>query len=243
MQVQSVRDPVYLTALEARFALAARHSRRVRFLRKAIPALIGIALASVILLSIFNPFRLLGQLPIDIGGVAVSGTTITMESPHMAGFTADKRPYEMWARTAKQQINDPSNIDLEFLKAKVQMEDQSIVDIDSRHGQFNNKTQLLHLEQDIFLKTSTGYEARLTDAIVDMEKSTVHSDQPVAVKLLNGNLDAQNLDIVENGALMKFGGGVSMDMTMENDNAAQAGAAPAGPPPAAEPPAKSRTKR
>jgi len=243
MQVQSVRDPIYLAALEARFALAARHSRRVRFLRKAIPALICIALAGVILISIFNPFRLLGQLPIDIGGVVLSGTTITMESPHMAGFTADKRPYEVWARTARQQINDPSNIDLEFLKARVEMEDKSIVDINARRGQLNNKTQLLHLQENIYLKASSGYEAWLTDAIVDMDKSTVHSDQPVKVKLINGNLDAKDLDIVENGALMQFTGGVSMDLTMENDNAAQAGAAPASAPPAAAPPAKPRTKR
>src|SRR5690349_5459751 len=95
--VQSVRDPVYLAALEARFVLAARHSRRVRFLRTALPVVIVVALAGIILISVFNPFRLLSQLPIDIGGIAVSGTTITMESPHMAGFTADKRPYEIWA--------------------------------------------------------------------------------------------------------------------------------------------------
>jgi lipopolysaccharide export system protein LptC len=186
MQVQSIRDPIYLATLEARFAHAARHSRRVRFLRKAIPGVICIALAGILLISVFNPFRLLGKLPIDIGGVAISGTTITMESPHMAGFTADKRPYEMWARNAKQQINDPSNIDLDFLKARVEMEDKSIVDIDARRGQFNNKTQLLHLQENIFLKSSTGYEARLTDALVDMDKGTVHSEQPVAVKLLNG---------------------------------------------------------
>ena len=71
------------------------------------------------------------------------------------------------------------------------MEDKSIVDMDARRGNFNNKTQLLHLQEKIFLKSSTGYEARLTDALVDMDKSSVHSDQPVKVKLLNGNLDAQ----------------------------------------------------
>jgi lipopolysaccharide export system protein LptC len=237
MQVQTVRDPSYLSALEARFAVASRHSRRVRFLRKAIPAMIGAALLAVLGLTIFNPFRMITGLPIDIGKIAVSGTTITMESPHMAGFTSDKRPYDVSARSARQDVTDPTNVDMEYIKGKIEMDDKSIVDLDSRRGNFNNKTQLLHLQESIFLKSSTGYEARLTDALIDMDKSSVHSDQPVKVKLLNGNLDAQTLDIIDNGALVTFGGGVSMDLNLDN-NAAPAQTSAAGANSAPKPQAK-----
>ena len=219
MQVHSVRDPSYLSALEARFTVASRHSRRVRFLRKAIPAMIALALLTVLGLSIFNPFRMITGLPIDLGKIAVQGTTITMESPHMAGFTSDKRPYDVSARNARQDVTDPTNIEMEYIKGKIEMDDKSIVDLDARRGNFNNKTQLLHLQQDIFLKSSTGYEGRLTDAVIDMDKSSVRSDQPVKVKLLNGNLDAQNLEIIDNGALVTFGGGVSMDLNLDNNAA------------------------
>jgi lipopolysaccharide export system protein LptC len=239
--LQSVRDPTYLAALEARFAVAARHSRRVRFARIAIPAVIGLALLVVLGLSFFNPFRMITNLPIDIGKVSVSGTTITMEAPRMAGFTSDKRPYEIEARNARQDVKDPTNVDLDFIKGHVTMEDQSLVFIDARRGNFNNKTQLLHLQEKIFLKSSTGYEARLTDALVDMDKSSVHSDQPVKVKLLNGNLDANNLDIINNGALVSFGGGVSMDLNLDNDPApAQTATSNASPAPVQ---AKSSAKR
>lgn len=222
MQVQSIRDASFLSALEARFAVAARHSRRVRFLRKAIPVMIVVALLAVLGLSIFNPFRMITGLPIDIGKIAVQGTTITMESPHMAGFTSDKRPYDVSARNARQDVTDPANVELEYIKGKIAMDDKSIVDLDARRGNFNNKTQLLHLQEQIFLKSSTGYEARLTDALVDMDKSSVRSDQPVKVKLLNGNLDAQNLEIVDNGAMVTFGGGVSMDLNLGNNDPATA---------------------
>jgi lipopolysaccharide export system protein LptC len=234
--LQSVRDPAYLAALEARFAVAARHSRRVRFARRAIPAVIGVALLAVLALSFFNPFRMITNLPIDIGKVSVNGTTITMEAPHMAGFTSDKRPYEVSARNARQNVKDPTNIDLDFIKGHVEMEDQSRVFIDARRGNFNNKTSLLHLQEKVFLKSSTGYEAHLTDALVDMDKSSVHSDQPVKVKLLNGNLDANNLDIINNGALVTFGGGVSMDLNLDNSD-------PATTQTTSAPPAKSPAKR
>jgi lipopolysaccharide export system protein LptC len=240
MQVQSVRDPSFLTALETRFARAARHSRRVRFLRIAIPAVIGVALFAVIFLSVFNPFRLLTNLPIDIGKIVVQGTTITMESPHVAGFTSDKRPYDVSARSARQDVTDPTNIGLEYIKAKIEMEDKTIVDMDARRGAFNNKTQILHLQEKIFLKSSTGYEANLTEAFVDMDKGSVRSDRPVAVKLLNGNLDSQNLEIVDNGALVNFGGGVSMDLVLDNDAAPTAQSSAAS---TKTPTTKQQTKR
>ena len=61
--------------------------------------------------SIFNPFRMLmPKLPVDIGNLVVSGTKITMETPHVAGFSADRRPYELWAKAAIQDLTDPDHM-------------------------------------------------------------------------------------------------------------------------------------
>ena len=82
--------------MEARFAIAARHSRIVRVLRIAVPAAVILSMAAIVMVSIFNPFRmLLPKLPLDMGNLVVSGTKITMESPHLAGYTPDRRPYEV----------------------------------------------------------------------------------------------------------------------------------------------------
>ncbi len=98
------------------------------------------------------------------------------------------------------------------------MEDQTGITMDARNGLFDTKSQLLNLKDQIFLQSSTGYEARLTQAVVDMAGGTVSSDQPVAVKLLNGTLDAQRLRITENGALVRFEGGVSMILIPEDSS-------------------------
>ena len=62
---------------------------------------------------------LLPKLPVDIGNLVVSGTKITMESPHMAGFSPDQRPYEVWAKAATQDLTDPDHVELKTLRAKV----------------------------------------------------------------------------------------------------------------------------
>src|ERR1700683_3845393 len=175
--------------MDARFAVAARHSRMVRVLRVAVPAAVILAMTMIVVVSIYNPFRmLLPKLPLDVGALVVSGTKITMESPHMAGFTNDQRPYEVWAKTATQDVTDPDHLDLKTIRAKLLSEDQSTVTMVARTGQMDTKQQLLNLQKDIFLQTSTGYEARLAQAFVDMAHGSRISDAPVHAKLHTGRL-------------------------------------------------------
>ena len=211
--MNSVRNPAYQAGMEVRFVIAARHSRIVRMLRIAVPAAVVVAMAAIIGVSIFNPFRMLmPKLPLDVGNLVVSGTKITMESPHMSGYTPDRRPYEVWAKTATQDLTDADHVDLKTLRAKLLMEDQSTITLDALNGLFDTKEQQLALHKDIFLQTSTGYEARLTQAFVDMGKGTVTSDEHVDVKLLNGTLGADRLRITGGGEVVRFEGNVVMNL-------------------------------
>ena len=229
-----VQSPSYDTGMEARFAVAARHSRMVRVLRIAVPAIVILAMAGLVAVSVFNPFRmLLPKLPVDIGNLVVSGTKVTMESPHLAGFSTDQRPYELWAKAAIQDLTDPDHVELKTLRAKVMMEDKSTVTMDARTGFFDSKQQMLDLRKDIFLQSSTGYEARLSQAYVDINKGTVTSDEHVDVKLLNGTLTADRLRIINSGEIVRFEGNVVMNLIMES---------PPAPEPEPEPPPPPRTR-
>jgi lipopolysaccharide export system protein LptC len=165
-----------------------------------------------------------------------------MESPHLSGYTPDQRPYELWAKTAIQDITDPDHVDLKKLRAKVLMEDQSTVTLDALNGLFDTKEQQLDLHKDIFLQTSTGYEARLSQAFVDIGKGTVTSDEHVDVKLLNGTLTADRLRITGGGELVRFEGNVVMnlDKLPAAENPASE-PAPAAPDPVPAHPAKTRS--
>ncbi|TAI59994.1 LPS export ABC transporter periplasmic protein LptC [Bradyrhizobium sp. Leo170] len=236
--MNSIQSPAYLAGLEARFAAAERHSRMVRILRIAVPAAVVLSLLAIVGVSVFNPFRmLLPKLPVDIGNLVVSGTKITMESPHLAGFSTDQRPYELWAKAAIQDLTDPDHVELQTLRAKMLMEDRSTMTMDARTGFYDSKQQLLDLRKDIFLQTSTGYEAKLSQAFVDINKGTVTSDEHVDVKLLNGTLTADKLRIYNNGEVVRFEGNVVMNLIMDNPPA-QAEAEPA---PAPAPPPKTRS--
>jgi lipopolysaccharide export system protein LptC len=225
----------YDAGMEARFAVAARHSRLVRFLRISVPAAVALSLASIILVSVFNPFRmLLPKLPVDMSNLVVSGTKVTMESPHLAGYSQDQRPYEVWANTAVQDVTDPDHVELHTLRGKMLMEDQSTVTLEAVNGLMDTKQQLLNLHKDIYVQTSNGYQAWLSQAFVDMNKNTVTSDEHVDVKWADGKISADTMKVMGGGETVRFDGHVVMniDKLPPQDDAQ---AEPPPPPRAAKP--------
>jgi lipopolysaccharide export system protein LptC len=122
------------------------------------------------------------------------------------------------------------------------MEDRSTVTLDARTGRFDNKQQTLDLRKDIFLQTSNGYEARMTQAFVDMAKGTVDSDEHVDVTLTNGTLSSDRLRITGGGEVVRFEGDVVMHLDhLDADQPAPAEASASAAP--VEPAAPVKTTR
>jgi lipopolysaccharide export system protein LptC len=201
------------------FRAAARHSRFVRWMRRAIPAGIVLVAAVIVVATFFNPFRFIASFPIDLGKVSLSGTKITMEAPRLAGFTSDARPYELTATAAAQDMTKPDVLELKGIDAKVELKDGQRVKIKAINGLYNTKSEILKLRDDIVLTTSSGYEGRLSEATVETGSGHIVSDSPLELKLLNGGkLNANRLEVVENGASIQFSGGVELFLNQETQS-------------------------
>jgi lipopolysaccharide export system protein LptC len=196
--------------IERTYRTALRHSRHVRWLRLGVPAGIAAVLLMVVSANYFpiNGFRLPGEL----GKLVIKGTKITMQRPRLKGFTSDSRPYEFTASSAAQDITKPDFMELHEPRGEMQMQNKATVDLSANSGTYDIKSELLTLRDEIHIVSSTGYEARLTEAVVDMRKGEVVSEKPVWVKLLNGVLNAKRLEVVDNGGVIRFGGGVAMTL-------------------------------
>lgn len=199
---------------ERAFRAARRHSRMVRVLRVAVPLATVFGVGIVFAIVYFNPLRMLDKLPIDAGGLVVSGTKITMEHPHLSGYTRDDRAYELTADAAKQDLTKPDMIELSNIHAKMQMQDKSIVELSALIGLYDSKSEKLKLNQNIVFTSSTGYRGKLSEATIDIRKGHVVSVHPVRVEMLQGDLDANRLEIVDSGDLVRFEGGVTMTLTL-----------------------------
>jgi lipopolysaccharide export system protein LptC len=207
---------------ELAFRSARRHSRAVRILRVAIPLAVVLGFTGIFLITYFNPLRMLAKLPINVGNLVVSGTKITMEHPRLSGFTGDARGYELSADAAKQDLTKPDLIELRNIRAKVQMQDKSTVEVSATNGIYDSKGETLKLDQNIVLSSSTGYRGRLSEAMIDIRKGNVVSERPVEIELLQGTLNANRLEIADSGDLVRFGGGVNMTLMLGDAAAPQA---------------------
>jgi lipopolysaccharide export system protein LptC len=182
---------------------AMRHSWRVRILRVCLLLAIPAVLVAVTMQNYLPSIEGL-RLPAEIGNMVIKGTKITMQQPRLTGFTPDSRAYEFTANSAAQDITKPDLVELQQIRAKIEMADKSIVHLWADTGLYDMKADMLTLDDNIHLVSSTGYEARLSHAVVDMGKGTVVSQSPVWVKLLDGELNAKELEIADKGDVLRF---------------------------------------
>lgn len=190
----------------------------VRILRVGIPVVSTAGLLVLVLLTWFNPLRLITQLPITPGKIVVSGSKITMEAPRMAGYTSDNRAYEMTADAAAQDLTNPNLVELAGIRGKVELQDKGLVDMTAAAGAFDVKSKMLTLTKEIVLISSTGYQARLDEATMDIQKGHIVSKKPVEILMFNGILKANRLEVTNNGAVARFEGGVAMLLTPTEKN-------------------------
>lgn len=199
------------------FRAALRHSRHVRWLRVGVLAGIAGLLLTVVAANFMPEVGV--QLPGELGKLVIKGSKITMQQPRLAGFTNDSRPYMFTADAAAQDVSNPDFLELQGPRARVELADGGTVDMVATAGTYDLKSEMLTLNDNIHLASSTGYEARLTEAVVDVRKGNVVSNKPVWVKLLNGFLNAQRLEVTDGGNLVRFDGGVTMTLNPDSDSA------------------------
>jgi lipopolysaccharide export system protein LptC len=196
------------------FRKARRHSRFVRLVRWAIPSGLVAAIGFSLLAAHFNPLRVLtAALPVDFDSLVVSGTKITMQAPRVAGYTKDSRPYELTAHAAAQDLSKPDTIELQGIHGKTEMPDKAVFEVTADGGIYDSKAEMLTLRQNIIFKSTTGFEVRLSEAMVDVHTSNVVSEKPVRVIMQQGIINANRMEVVDSGDAIRFGGGVTMTVT------------------------------
>ena len=187
----------------------------VRTLRIGVPLTIVVgAAATFAAVTLFNPLRALVKLPVDISGLVVSGTKITMQAPRLVGYTRDKRPYALTARAAAQDITKPDMLELQDIKATMETQGRGAFQVLANTGVYDSKTEKLTLRQNIIV-TSDSYEGHLSEAHIDVRKGYLLSEKPVEVQMQQGTINSNRLEVEDSGDVIRFGSGVTMVMTAE----------------------------
>jgi lipopolysaccharide export system protein LptC len=197
---------------ERAFVRAVRHSRHVRMLRVALPVAIALIVGGIVLATWLDPLRMLARLPTDAGKLVISGTKITMEAPKITGYTRDSRWYEMTARSASQDITNPNLVELHDIRANMETEDKSTMNVSAAEGTLDRKAGLLTLTRDIVMRSTGGFDLYLEHAVINTVTGELVSERPVELHSEQGTVNAQRFEFGESGETVRFDGGVVMNL-------------------------------
>jgi len=188
------------------FRAAWRHTRWVKFLRIAIPMLAVLASLGPILFVFFEPLKTL-PANIDIGALNLDGSKITMDRANLKGFKDGDLPFTITADQAIQDVSTPYIVDLNGLKADVMMPDRTSAKIAADHGVYDSQKDVLTAHGNVDIK-SPRYLITMRSGVIDFKTNRVTSKEPVTVTMKGGTIDADSMNVFDNGDRVQFGGRV-----------------------------------
>ena len=205
---------------EKAFRTARRHSIMVRVLRVLLPAG-GLALAVTAAIPAVTPrFEIPG---VQIESISFNGDALTMDKPRLTGFDNQDRGYEVNARQARQTVKNPKIIKLDEIDAKMEIDQSSFATLGANSGVLDTEKETLLLEKDVVVRSTTGYEAFLEAARIDLKAGLVTSEKPVEVKTGGGKVEAKGLEIRDKGNTIVFRKGVKMTVVPSGRSDTSAG--------------------
>jgi lipopolysaccharide export system protein LptC len=207
---------------DRRYRTAHRHSALVRALRILLPIVIVVATGGFIGAAYLGSASLPG---VSFTGIDVQSNSLVMENPQVSGFNGSKHSYELSASKAVQSLQNPEVVTLEGIDARLGIDTGDSATLGAGRGIYDSKAETLRLRDGITLKTSTGYEANLKQADVDLKSGALHASEPVELRSADGTIRGNQVEIVEGGKRIIFRNGVSM--TLNSLAAGEPGAPPA----------------
>jgi lipopolysaccharide export system protein LptC len=205
------------------FSSAARHSVRVRWLRRLVIAGAVATSVGVVWYSWFRA-RDVGDAHLSLESLGISGDKVTMERPRMTGVRRDGRPYEVSADSGVQNPRNPVRTDLTNLDARLRLSDDGETRVLGEHGIYDSVAQTLDLSGNVHIKGAT-YDLAMKSGAMNFKTNALSSSEPVRLDFKGGWVRSDQMTMTPNGEQIVFTGNVQSQF----ESAPEDGAAPSGP--------------
>jgi lipopolysaccharide export system protein LptC len=139
------------------------------------------------------------KLPAD--QVTVTASTIT-------GLDRQNQPYSISARNAVQDKDKPNFIALEDVSGATNRTNGEAITFESRKGLYDSDVKTLDLNTDVVIKSAGRFTARMDKAHVIVAEKRLTSNVPVLVELTSGTINANGVEITNDGNNIVFLNGV-----------------------------------
>ena len=140
---------------------------------------------------------------------AVHTDRITADSSTVTGIDNERQPYEVKARHGWQDEKTPNLVHLEGPEGKFKKASGGTFTISADAGRYDTEIKTLNLENNVVLAQGDRFTARMAEAqIAVREKKLVSNSKVHATFGAGGSVDANGMQITDDGARILFLNGV-----------------------------------
>ncbi len=135
--------------------------------------------------------------PVTPGNVSQNQTAPAQNeliNPRFEGADSASNPYVLTAARAVQSAQNPDILLLTAPVGDITLENRETVHIVAQKGHYRQAAGILHLEGDVKVKHSSGYDLDTTRLMIDTRTRETRTDRPVAIQGPAGTLDASGMD-------------------------------------------------
>ena len=140
--------------------------------------------------------------------VLENATVISGRESHISGIDKENQPYEIAAKKGMQDKLSGHLVHLEAVTGVFHRPDNKQVNLVSNTALYDAKTKGMTLLGDVVFEEPGRYKARMQKASVNLDDKSLVSDSPVHVDMATGTVEADSLEIMDNGRRSLFKGRV-----------------------------------
>jgi len=136
------------------------------------------------------------------------GGQITAVNSTVTGMDNEKQPYEVTAKRGWQDEKTPSLVHLVQPQGRFRRAAGAEYTISAEAGLYDTEAKKLELTGNVVLAQKGRFTARMDRANVVLEEKRFVSESPVAVTFSSGTINANGMQITDDGARILFLNGV-----------------------------------
>ena len=144
---------------------------------------------------------------------AVEPDRITAGVSTVNGIDDEKQPYQVTARRGWQDGDTPNLVHLEEPVGVFRRASGTKYTITGSNGLYDTKLKSLDLDGNVVLEQEGRFKARMDKANIAVKEKKLVADTPVTAQFGSGTVDANGMQITDDGARILFLNGVKARFT------------------------------
>jgi lipopolysaccharide export system protein LptC len=148
------------------------------------------------------------KLASNVPQTETAPAVVSGNQSEIRGIDKDNMPYEISALKGVQDQSSMSLVHLETVTGIFHRPDNKQINLNSDKAMFDSKTKAMTLSGDVVFEEPGRYKARMQNAAVNLDDKSLVSQSPVVVIISAGTVEADSLEIIENGKRALFKGHV-----------------------------------